>query len=152
MRPVTEVENSYTQFKRSYAGPIDLDSVFETTALRLAYLNDYRRYAGQIVADLETENIYVLNAAGTAWRGPFTPGSGGGSNISSSIQSADGLTTSFNIAHGLDSAPKAIVMAGSADASGFSYITPGATNIVVVYDIAPPAGVNNLTFYWMANI
>lgn len=41
--------------------------VFTTTANRMAYLTNSNRYAGQLVTDLETEQAYMLNAAGDAW-------------------------------------------------------------------------------------
>ena len=43
------------------------NEVFATTAARMAFLTDPARYAGQLVADLETEQAYMLNAAGDAW-------------------------------------------------------------------------------------
>ncbi len=55
------------QFKRQDSVPIDIDVTFATTAERVAYLSSPRRYAGQIVADLEEEKFYGLNAAKTAW-------------------------------------------------------------------------------------
>lgn len=55
------------QFKRQDAVPVDIDQVFDNTADRLSYLSSPRRYAGQIVTDLETEGLYFLNAAKTAW-------------------------------------------------------------------------------------
>jgi hypothetical protein len=36
------------QSTRQFAGPLDKDSVFTTTAARTAYLTSPRRYAGQI--------------------------------------------------------------------------------------------------------
>jgi hypothetical protein len=55
------------QFIRQYAGAVDQDVVFESTADRIAYLTVPRRYGGQIVFDLEIEQIFVLNAARNAW-------------------------------------------------------------------------------------
>lgn len=55
------------QYLRQNANPIDVDSVFNTTADRIAYLTNGRRYPGQIVADLEDGSVYVLDPAGTAW-------------------------------------------------------------------------------------
>jgi hypothetical protein len=54
-------------FVRQYAGPLDIDSVFTSTAARLAYLTSPRRYAGMIVSDTEDGNGYMLNSAGDAW-------------------------------------------------------------------------------------
>lgn len=55
------------QYKRQDSVPVDIDSTFPTTADRLAYLSSPRRYAGQIVADLEEDVAYILNAARDTW-------------------------------------------------------------------------------------
>lgn len=55
------------QYIRQYAGPIDVDEVFDTTAARNAYLTNPRRYAGQKVSDLQTGSVYMLNAARSSW-------------------------------------------------------------------------------------
>lgn len=56
------------QFKRQYANPLDVDSVFETQAQMNAYLTNARRYAGQIVTCKELEGkIFVLNNTRDAW-------------------------------------------------------------------------------------
>lgn len=52
--------------------PLDIDSVFATTAARNSYLTNPRRYAGQVAADLETDTIYYLNQTATAWL-PMSP-------------------------------------------------------------------------------
>lgn len=62
------------QYLRQFAGPIDADSVFETTAARNAYLTSPRRYPGQLVYDLQADAAFFLNADGNAW----VPASGGG--------------------------------------------------------------------------
>lgn len=67
--------NLPVQYVRQQASPIDIDSVFTTTAARNTYLTSPRRYAGQIVSDLQDGNVYQLNAARTAW---VIVGSGGG--------------------------------------------------------------------------
>lgn len=55
------------QFKRQFDAPLDMDLVFTTTQSRNNYLTQPRRYAGQIVTDLEDGKIYRLNAARDAW-------------------------------------------------------------------------------------
>ena len=55
------------QFKRQDNVPIDIDSVFATTADRVAYLASPRRYGGQVGSDLEQNLLYVLNAARDTW-------------------------------------------------------------------------------------
>jgi len=65
------------QFIRQYAGPIDIDTVFNTTAARLAYLSSPRRYAGMIVVDKQQNAAYFLSTANT-WVS-LTGGGGGGS-------------------------------------------------------------------------
>lgn len=55
------------QFVRQYAKAIDPDTVFSTTAARIAYLSSPRRYPGQPAVDLEQNVIYYLNAARDTW-------------------------------------------------------------------------------------
>ena len=55
------------QFKRQYAGPLDIDSVFETTADRTAYLTSPLRYAGQLAFDKELSLFYYMSADLTTW-------------------------------------------------------------------------------------
>jgi hypothetical protein len=55
------------QYKRQDSVPIDIDSSFATTAERLDYLTSPRRYGGQIVADLEEDVAYIMNAARDTW-------------------------------------------------------------------------------------
>lgn len=63
------------------------------------------------------------------------------------------INTTFSIPHGLSGTPTKIsVNAGSVDGSNFDYITKNATHIVVVYDTAPPAGVNNISLHWTASL
>ncbi len=65
------------QLKRQYSGPIDPDSVFDTTADMTAYLNNPLRYAGQIVTCKEQEGVvFVLNNAMTEWKAHSIEGSG----------------------------------------------------------------------------
>ena len=64
MQPVVSLPIQYT---RQYAGPIDTDCVFVLTTDRTTYLSSPRRYAGQLVVDLQDGNVYYLNAALTAW-------------------------------------------------------------------------------------
>lgn len=59
--------NLPVQYVRQQAEPIDVDSVFASTAARNAYLTNPRRYPGQIVGDTQSGNIYMLDAAASAW-------------------------------------------------------------------------------------
>jgi len=65
----------------------------------------------------------------------------------------NGGTTVFNIPHGLASTPSSyLVTPASSDAKGEFYITADATNIVVTYTTAPPAGTNNVKLSWQAKV
>lgn len=55
------------QFKRQQAYPIDVDTVFYTTAERLAFLTSPRRYMGMLVVDSEENAAYLLNDTLDAW-------------------------------------------------------------------------------------
>jgi hypothetical protein len=69
------------KYKRQDPEPIDVDSVFTTTAARNTYLTNPLRYGGQIVSDLETGKAYILNTAKTAWVEMGSGGGGGGETI-----------------------------------------------------------------------
>ena len=55
------------KFVRQHDEPLDVDFVFATTADRIAYLTDARRYAGILVVDNQEEKAYFLNAAKNDW-------------------------------------------------------------------------------------
>lgn len=70
------------QYVRQQAAPIDVDSVFATTADRLTYLTSPRRYAGQIVSDLQDGNAYKLTADRVSWEAIGAGGGGGSDTLS----------------------------------------------------------------------
>lgn len=55
------------QYKRQGDVPVDIDMTFATTAERMVYLSNARRYAGMLVVDNEEEKCYLLNSARDAW-------------------------------------------------------------------------------------
>lgn len=69
------------KFVRQHDEPLDVDFVFATTADRVTYLTDARRYAGQIVADVQEEKAYMLNAAKNTWIEIGSGSGGGGSDL-----------------------------------------------------------------------
>jgi len=67
--------------------------------------------------------------------------------------SGDGFTTVFNTPHGLVDAPtKYGVSPLTPDADASRTITVDATNIIITYTTAPPAGTDNLKFGWWAEV
>lgn len=71
--------------------------------------------------------------------------------IGQAVFSGDGLTTTYNIPHGLGGAVKAVVTPGSLDSKNF-HITSDANNIQVTFEVAPPVGTNNIILNWIANL
>ncbi len=72
-----------------------------------------------------------------------------GATRGSSTQSGNGTTTSFTIAHGLSgvsSTSNVSLTPRSAAAAGSYYVTTDATNITIIYIVAPTIGTNNLTW------
>lgn len=66
-----------------------------------------------------------------------------------SVQSGDGVKTSFEIAHGLGVVPSHYsVQAGSSAAKGIAYVTADATKLTVFYDAPIAAGANNTRLIW----
>lgn len=69
--------------------------------------------------------------------------------------SGDGAATTVNIAHGLGVVPAFYqVQEASADAgtADISFVTADATNITVTFKTALPAGTNNITLVWRAEL
>lgn len=63
--------------------------------------------------------------------------------------SGTGSATTISIAHGLSgvsSTSNVFVTAKNAASAGFSYVTTDATNLNIVYSVAPTSGTNNLSF------
>ena len=56
------------QFRRQYAGPLDVSVVFSTLADMAAYLSDPTRYGGQVATCNEDEGkVFVLSVDRTRW-------------------------------------------------------------------------------------
>ena len=88
-------------YKRQFAQPLDIDSVFSTTQDRLDYLTDPLRYAGQIVADTEAGKVYMLNSGRSAWIEVGAGGSGTVTKATSAI--GNGTDASITFTHNLNS-------------------------------------------------
>jgi hypothetical protein len=72
-----------------------------------------------------------------------------GQKYGKSVQSGNGILTSFTITHGLGAIPTYCnVSAGSSAASSIQYFSADSTTITVVYAIAPPDTASNLILYW----
>jgi hypothetical protein len=68
----------------------------------------------------------------------------------SNVQSANGMTNEFFIAHGQSSTPVYFnVTATSPDAGDIWYVSANDSNLVVHFKVAPKLGVNNLKFNWI---
>lgn len=67
----------------------------------------------------------------------------------STILSANGTSTFYQIPHGLGATPSYFnVIATSNEAGSIKYVTADATNISVYYSTAPAAGTDNLSWNW----
>ncbi|MES2112917.1 MAG: hypothetical protein V4577_29470 [Bacteroidota bacterium] len=66
---------------------------------------------------------------------------------------ANGGSSSYNIAHGLGSTPSYFTaVPTTTDAAGNFYLTANATNIIVNYLAAPASGTNNVKLNWQAKL
>lgn len=54
-------------FQRQFAEPLDKDQVFATSASRLAFITNARRYPGQLLADTEYNRAYMVNKDGNGY-------------------------------------------------------------------------------------
>lgn len=70
------------------------------------------------------------------------------------IQSGTGAATEFTIAHGLGTKPSFVnVTADSVDSAGTFRVSANATDLFIRYTSGAPAnGVNNLTWWWKAEV
>lgn len=106
--------------------------------------------------DAGTVGPTEINATGTPGSGNYLRGDGTWNNITGGTATfnGDGVTTTFNIAHGLGSTPSIFVVSlGSAGAAttGRTYYTADATNITATYVTGTPAsGTGNVVFRWFA--
>ena len=87
-------------FRRQYAQPLDIDSVFETLAEMETYLTNALRHVGQIATCQETEGIiYIMNNNRDAW---VTVDAGSGSLVFTTITELNThLTNDDRIAGGI---------------------------------------------------
>jgi len=67
------------------------------------------------------------------------------------VFSGDGTTVEFRITHGFDVEPTlALIGEASPDAMGNKYWTVTATEIVVIFETAPPKETENIHLWWLA--
>jgi hypothetical protein len=75
------------------------------------------------------------------------------SNQGTNIQSGNGSTTIFNIAHKIVGTPRFYgVLKGAAGLPVIDYLTVNAANIMVHFVSAPPRGTNNVVLVWNAQL
>lgn len=70
-----------------------------------------------------------------------------------STHSGNGIVTSFTFPHLLDSKPLFVqVTPTSQDAANYDHVESNDKTITVFYKVAPPEGVNNVSFEWFATL
>ena len=135
-------------------GPLSINvGNFPAYALQVSALSSSSGIAAQFIGRIIATDAVNANELVTKSQLDAATSGTGVLPTGKSTQSGDGIATTFLIPHSLASTPNYInVNAGSTAASGIKYITADATNITVVYDIAPVAGTNNLIFYWSTKL
>jgi hypothetical protein len=75
-------------------------------------------------------------------------------NSGKSIQSGNGSTKAFKIAHGCDATPTSVyVTPGHPDCGSAHYVSAiDGADITVTFGSAPPPGTNNVVLYWRAQV
>lgn len=97
-------------------------------------------------------NFYVFVGCFNPGVAVYVPGVILGASFQQEIFSGDGLTTIFQIAHGLSETPNFTVQPVGEDAAGEYTAEADATYITITYNVAPPSGTDNVVFDWAANI
>lgn len=70
-----------------------------------------------------------------------------------STHSGTGTATSFSVPHLLDEKPVFVnITPTSGDAGNYDHVETDSKLITVFYKVAPPEGVNNVTFNWFASL
>jgi len=65
--------------------------------------------------------------------------------------SGDGVTTDFEIAHGMSEEPTIVLLqAYSKDASGDKWVETSETSIIIHFASAPPSGTDNIVIKYLA--
>lgn len=74
-------------------------------------------------------------------------------NSGTNTQNGDGSTTVFNIPHGCDNTPTFYTAEPlHVDSRAGHLLSIDATNIIITFDSAPPAGTGNVKFAWKAEV
>jgi len=150
----SQIANFFITGTGRIEGPLSINvGNFPSYALQVSALSTSSGIAAQFIGRVIASD--AVNANELVTRSQLEAATGGGINFPTgkSIQSGDGTTTTFLIPHSLGGTPVYVYAeSGSSDASGIKYRTADATNIIIVYDIAPPAGTNNLIFYWSTKL
>ena len=72
--------------------------------------------------------------------------------MGSTVLSSNGSSLFYLIPHGMGTTPAYYnVIATSAAAGSFSYVTADNTNLIIYYSTPPPAGANTLSWNWQVN-
>lgn len=103
--------------------------------------------AGVLMSNGANTNIR-LGVAGTDYVSPTTGNATYGTKTRTTA-SGTGVATTISIAHGLSgvtSSSWVSATANNAAAAGISYVTVDATNINIIYTVAPAVGTNNLIY------
>jgi len=165
-QPAQELDNTYSgiYLRSDYsicAGNI-IDGDFDTSPNRMKY-GIYLKYretiktnliSGNTIRRFRTAGLYEeLGAASESGYiierniGYITENSG------LATFSGDGTTKTFSFAHGLSAIPNHVsIEAKSLDACGDKYWSADATNIVISFATAPPAGTDNINLSWDAKV
>jgi len=110
-----------------------------TTRQTIAYLGLAQTYTAQQSGTTPTAKDSTTKFATTAYVGKQFTATGSGTGSATSIVIAHGVS-------GVTTASSVIVTPNNAASAGISYVTIDATNVTIVYAVAPVTGTNNLAY------
>jgi len=122
-------------------GTLTFSGAYNTTTARTVGLNlgNANTWTAQQSGTTPTAKDNTTKFATTAFVGKQFTATGSGTGAATTISFAHGVS-------GVTSANSVIVTPNNAAAAGLIYVTLDATNINVVYSVAPASGTNNLAY------
>lgn len=153
---ITDAQYPNTPSGKTYN--IDTNTLKHSTTNAQGDIPAYDSGSGKYIRIPRGANGQYLRATASdiAWQTATIPNVFGGI----SVQSGNGITKIFNIAHGAGTTPTKYAITPASDMANRAaqyndstaarhYVTADATNLIITYFTAPLTGTNNLSWSWL---